>query len=94
MDTELRSAGSGKDTVTAYVFAVKGFLRFAESHPVNFCGASRGTAQYVGELQSPTRRTHANVVRTDSGGYLSKPTLRRRPTAVRLLFEFLVERLA
>ena len=72
MDTELRNAGSGKGTVTAYIFAVKGF-RFAESHSVNLCGTSRGAVQYLGELQSPTRRANANMVRIDQAAICRTP---------------------
>lgn len=57
--------GLARNTVAACMYAVEGFLRFAQGHSLDLRSMSRETiAQYVGEL---------------------------RLTAVRLLFEFLVD---
>ncbi|SAL06116.1 hypothetical protein AWB81_07450 [Caballeronia arationis] len=92
MDTELRDAWSGKEYDRGLHVAIEGFLRFAQGHGVDLRSISRETiAQYVGELRTQPRRANANVVRIDSGGFLSNATLQQRLTAVRLLFEFLVD---
>nr|WP_280908704.1 site-specific integrase [Cupriavidus sp. LEh25] len=84
--------GLAKNTIAAYMYAIEGFLRFALSHSVDLRSVSHETiAQYVGELRTQPRRANANVVRIDSGGFLSNATLQQRITAVRLLFEFLVD---
>nr|WP_321944300.1 site-specific integrase [Paraburkholderia tropica] len=84
--------GLARNTVAAYMYAAEGFLRFAQGHSVDLRSLSRETiAQYVGELRTQPRRANANVVRIDSGGFLSNATLQQRLTAVRLLFEFLVD---
>jgi integrase/recombinase XerD len=84
--------GLARNTIGAYMYAIEGFLRFALSHSVDLRSVSRETiAQYVGELRTQPRRSNANVVRIDSGGFLSNATLQQRLTAVRLLFEFLVD---
>jgi integrase/recombinase XerD len=84
--------GLARNTIAAYMYAIEGFLRFAQDHVVDLRSISRETiAQYVGELRTQPRRANANVVRIDSGGFLSNATLQQRLTAVRLLFEFLVD---
>jgi integrase/recombinase XerD len=84
--------GLARNTIAAYMYAVEGFLRFVQSHSLDLRSVSRETiAQYVGELRNQQRRASANVVRIDSGGFLSNATLQQRLTAVRLLFEFLVD---
>ncbi|MCP3720813.1 tyrosine-type recombinase/integrase [Paraburkholderia sp. CNPSo 3281] len=84
--------GLARNTIKAYMYAIEGFLRFAVSRSVDLRSVSRETiAQYVGELRTQPRRVNANVVRIDSGGFLSNATLQQRLTAVRLLFEFLVD---
>ncbi|MDN7865592.1 site-specific integrase [Burkholderia multivorans] len=84
--------GLARNTVAAYMYAVEGFLRFAQGHSLDLRRMSRETiVQYVGELRAQPRRANANVVRIDSGGCLSNATLQQRLTAVRLLFEFLVD---
>jgi len=84
--------GLARNTIAAYMYAIEGFLRFAQGHAVDLRSISRETiAQYVGELRTQPRRANANVVRIDSGGFLSNATLQQRLTAVRLLFEFLVD---
>ncbi|MFP3547611.1 site-specific integrase, partial [Rhizobium sp. SIMBA_035] len=84
--------GLAGNTIAAYMYAIEGFLRFAQGHAVDLRSISRETiAQYVGELRTQPRRANANVVRIDSGGFLSNATLQQRLTAVRLLFEFLVD---
>lgn len=84
--------GLARNTIAAYMYAVEGFLRFVQSHSLDLRSVSRETiAQYVGELRNQQRRASANVVRIDSGGFLSNAMLQQRLTAVRLLFEFLVD---
>ncbi|SAL87772.1 site-specific tyrosine recombinase XerD [Caballeronia choica] len=84
--------GLARNTVAAYMNAVEGFLRFAQDRSLDLRSVSRETiAQYVGELRTQPRRANANVIRIDSGGFLSNATLQQRLTAVRLLFEFLVD---
>jgi site-specific recombinase XerD len=79
--------GLAKNTVAAYTYAIEGFLRFCEGHSFALLNTSReAIALYVGEL----RTQPGNVVRIDSGGLLSNATLQQRLTAVRLLFEFLL----
>lgn len=84
--------GLARNTIAAYMYAIEGFLRFALCHSVDLRSVSRETiAQYVGELRTEPRRANASVVRIDSGGFLSNATLQQRLTAVRLLFDFLVD---
>lgn len=84
--------GLAKNTLSAYMYATEGFLRYCEGRSIALQGVSREViAQYVGELRTQPRRGNANVVRIDSGGLLSNATLQQRLTAVRLLFEFLVD---
>ncbi|MEM5425850.1 hypothetical protein [Paraburkholderia ferrariae] len=71
--------GLARNTIKAYMYAIEGFLRFAVSRSVDLRSVSRETiAQYVGELRTRPRRVNANVVRIDSGGFLSNATLQER----------------
>ncbi|KNH00534.1 putative integrase [Candidatus Burkholderia brachyanthoides] len=84
--------GLARNTIAPYMYAAKGFLRFAQGYSVDLRSISRETiAQYVGELRSQPRRANVNVVGIDSGGFLSNATLQQRLIAVRLLLEFLVD---
>lgn len=86
------SLGLARNTVTAYMYAMEGFLGFAQGHSIDLrCTSQEAIARYVGELRTQPRRSGASVTRIDSGGFLSNATLQQRLTAVRLFFEFLVD---
>lgn len=86
------SLGLARNTITAYMYAVEGFLRFGQEHGVDLRGTSHEViARYIGEMRTRPRRSRPNETRTGSGGFLSNATLQQRITAVRLLFEFLID---
>jgi integrase/recombinase XerD len=86
------SLGLARNTITAYMNAIEGFLRFEQEHGVDLRGTSRESiARYVGEMRSQPRRSAPDEARAGSGGCLSNATLQQRLTAVRLLFEFLID---
>ncbi|CAD6557027.1 Tyrosine recombinase XerC [Paraburkholderia kirstenboschensis] len=90
--TSCSSLGLARNTITAYMSAIEGFLRFEQEQGVDLRGTSRESiARYVGEMLSQPRRSRPDEVRAGSGGCLSNATLQQRLTAVRLLFEFLID---
>ncbi|HEC34961.1 MAG TPA: site-specific integrase [Anaerolineae bacterium] len=85
--------GMASNTVDAYARAIQDFLLFCEQAGVLAAEAARDEiAQYVGDLRRRPSPHGANIVALDSGAGLSNATLQQRLTAVRLFFDYLVER--
>jgi integrase/recombinase XerD len=83
--------GLAPNTIAAYAHALEDFLGFCERTQTPLLTiASEHMAQYVGDLTArPRGPTHGD--RTPTPG-LSNATLKQRLTAVRLFFDYLVEK--
>ena len=83
--------GLAQNTVEAYGRAVEDFLGFLVRSNVALITASRADiAAYVRDMSSRPRRRKADVDAAGSGR-LANATLQQRITAVRLLYDYLVE---